>query len=134
MTPVPVVRLVLNDPSSRVLLLRRAGPDEVAAWCLPGGKIDYCETVEAAAARELAEETGLALERCRFLFYQDSLPFEEGGMHCINLYLECEAGGEVVLSEESVEWAWVGPADVGRYDIVFRNEVGLARYWGEAGA
>jgi ADP-ribose pyrophosphatase YjhB (NUDIX family) len=114
-----------------VLLLRRATPGAPATWCLPGGKVDYGETVEAAAARELAEETALRLNRCRFLFFQDSLPFEPGGMHCINFYLACEAAGEVVLNAESAGHAWIGSSDLATYNIVFRNDVGLKRFWEE---
>jgi ADP-ribose pyrophosphatase YjhB (NUDIX family) len=113
-----------------VLLLKRAEESQAGgAWCLPGGKVDYGETVEEAVARELMEETGLRLLSCRFLFYQDSPPDLEGGMHCINLYFECEAEGDVTLNAESVESTWVDRADAVRYEIVFRNGGGLRRYW-----
>ena len=41
---------------------------------MPGGKIDYGETVEQAARKELREETALECIAARFLFHQDSLP------------------------------------------------------------
>jgi len=128
--PVPVVRLLVPDSSGRVLILRRAlDSTDGGKWCLPGGKIDYGDTVEQAAIRELVEETGLRATRLRFLFYQDSLPPAPGRMHCINLYLECSAEGEVVLNEESTEAAWISPQDAPRYELSFRNDEGLARYW-----
>jgi len=131
--PVPVVRLIVPDASGRVLILRRA-PDSTdgGRWCLPGGKIDYGDTVEQAAIRELHEETSLRATHLRFLFYQDSLPPAPGQMHCINLYLECSAEGEVMLNEESVEAAWISREDVPRFELSFRNDDGLARYWAEA--
>jgi len=131
--PVPVVRLIVPDASGRVLILRRA-PDSTdgGRWCLPGGKIDYGDTVEQAAIRELHEETSLRATDLRFLFYQDSLPPAPGRMHCINLYLECAAEGKVVLNEESIEAAWISREDVPRFELSFRNDEGLARYWAEA--
>jgi 8-oxo-dGTP diphosphatase len=128
--PVPVVRLIVPDASGRVLILRRA-PDSTdgGRWCLPGGKIDYGDTVEQAAIRELQEETSLRATNLRFLFYQDSLPSAPGRMHCLNLYLECSVEGEVVLNEESVEAAWISREDVPHYELSFRNGEGLARYW-----
>lgn len=130
--PVPTVRLVIPDASGRVLILRRAaGSTAGGRWCLPGGKVDYGDTVEQSAARELAEETGLRAQNLRFLFYQDSLPPTPGTMHCINLYLECLVKGELVLNEESVEARYIGPEDLPRLSIAFRNNEGLARYWAE---
>jgi 8-oxo-dGTP diphosphatase len=43
----------------RVLLVRRADDD---SWCLPGGRVEFDESIEAAARREFAEETGRAVE------------------------------------------------------------------------
>jgi mutator protein MutT len=128
--PVPVVRLIVVDSAGRVLLLRRAADSTGGRrWCLPGGKVDYGDTVEQATARELLEETGLHARDLEFLFYQDSLPPAPGLMHCINFYFRCAAEGEVVLNEESTAAAWIGPSELGDYDVAFRNDEGLARYW-----
>ena len=98
-----------------------------------GRKIDRGETVEGAAARELLEETGLRLTGWRFLFYQDNLPQHPGGMHYLNLYLECETEGDLTLNAESIDCAWVAPADLADYTLVFRNDLGVMRYWAGRG-
>jgi len=128
------VRLIVSDRFGRVLILRRSdAAGDVASWCLPGGRVEYGETIKEAAARELHEETGLRLRRCRLLFDQDSPPLHPGGIHASNLYLECTAEGDVVLGAESVECAWIAPADLAGYAMVFRNGLGLVRYWTENG-
>jgi len=128
--PVPVARLIVKNDEGKVLILRRANSFHATGdWCLPGGKVDYGDTVEASAARELEEETALVSHSLRFLFYQDSLPPEPGEMHCINLYFECQASGDLVLNPESSGHAWIGPSDLNDYTIGFRNDLGLIRYW-----
>ncbi len=131
--PVPVVRLIVPDRSGRVLLLRRANTAYGAgAWCLPGGKVDYGETLAAAVAKELAEETSLRCISSRFLFHQDSLPAEPGAMHCINFYFECRVDGELRLNAESSESAWLHRDAMPGYEIAFRNDEALRRYWSES--
>ena len=57
-SPVPAVIAVLIH-EGRALLVRRANPPDAGLWGFPGGKIEYGETVRAAALRELLEETGV---------------------------------------------------------------------------
>jgi 8-oxo-dGTP diphosphatase len=57
--PVVAVGLVARDPSGRLLLVERAHPPHQGRWSLPGGRVEGGETIAAAAARELREETGL---------------------------------------------------------------------------
>lgn len=131
-SPVPTVRLIVPDASGRVLLIRRANAwYGEGRWCLPGGKVDYGETVEDAVARELQEETALELTRSRFLFYQDSPPRTSGQMHCINLYFECGVRGEIQLNDEADASTWVREDELSRYEVVFRNDDGLREYWKE---
>lgn len=128
--PVPIVRAIVLDPQGRALILRRRDTRyEDGAWCLPGGKVDYGDTVEQALARELKEETSLECTASRFLFYQDSLPGESGDMHCVNLYFTCEAHGDVSLNSESSEYTWIGPNELAEHRMVFGNDEGLCRYW-----
>ena len=134
-SPVPAVRLIVADDEGRVLVLRRANSDYgMGGWCLPGGKVDYGETVEDTVRKELQEETALVCKSARFLFFQDSLPLEPGRMHCINFYFECRVDGEIRLNDESSEAAWIRAEDLERFELVFRNDEGLKRYWSSPGS
>lgn len=128
--PAPVVRAIIMDFSSHVLLLKRANTGYgQGAWCLPGGKIDYGQTVAEALLREVREETALEVQSAEFLLLQDSLPPEPGGMHCLNLYFRCRAQGELRLNDESSAFAWVTADNLDDYDIAFRNDEALRAHF-----
>lgn len=127
--PIPCVRLIALDGHGRLLILRRAsGTFRGGGWTLPGGKIDYGESPDAAARRELLEETALEASDLRHLFWQDSPPVEPGSMHAITFYYECRVGGALALNRESEDKRWVTPDEALALDLEFRGGDGL-RQW-----
>jgi 8-oxo-dGTP diphosphatase len=56
----PVAADVIIEVGDRIVLIERKNPPP--GWALPGGFVDYGETVEQAAVREAREETALTVE------------------------------------------------------------------------
>ena len=57
--PAIAVDCAVFDSAGRLLLIRRKNPPFKDKYALPGGFVEYGETTEGAARRELLEETGL---------------------------------------------------------------------------
>lgn len=83
--PVPTVDIIIELEDGGIVLIERRNPP--AGWALPGGFVDYGETLEAAAAREAREETGLEVAGlCQFRAYSD--PNRDPRQHTItNVFL-----------------------------------------------
>lgn len=78
--PIPTVDIVIELPAGIVLIERKNAPD---GWALPGGFVDYGETLEAAAIREAKEETSLEV-RLLEQFYTYSDPSRDPRHHTIS--------------------------------------------------
>lgn len=62
--PVPTVDAIIEMPEGIVLIERK---NEPLGWALPGGFVDYGETLEQATVREALEETTLVISNLRLL-------------------------------------------------------------------
>ena len=65
--PFPTVDIIIENMAG-IVLIERANPP--FGWAIPGGFVDYGESLEDAARREALEETGLNIELlCQFHTY-----------------------------------------------------------------
>jgi len=100
--PFPTVDVVLIR-DGRVLLIHRRNPPE--GWALPGGFVDYGESAETAAARELLEETGLTATSLKLLgVYSD--PRRDPRFHTFGAVYLGEATGEVKAGDDAADARW----------------------------
>lgn len=63
----------VEGEARKLLLIKRKGPPFADCWALPGGFLDEGETLEQAACRELAEETGVVLQHMKQLHVFDAI-------------------------------------------------------------
>ena len=109
--PLTGVTLIpLLSDGSIVLVKRR----DTGEWGLPGGLIDWGETVESSAERELKEETGLNLLSIDRLIGVYSSPRRDPRMHSISISLAVTAEGLLQVGDtgEISQVKAFNPADI----------------------
>jgi len=114
-SPIPaVIAVVIHD--DRTLLVRRANPPDAGLWGFPGGKIEFGETVRAAAIRELLEETGVQAEAQDVITTLDILVPDPSGalhQHYILIAVRCRwISGVPVAGDDALEAGWFPVADL----------------------
>ncbi len=98
--PAPTVDAVILLPGDRVVLVRRRNPPH--GWAIPGGFVDEGERLDRAAAREAAEETGLAVSLVeQFHAYSD--PARDPRRHTISTVYLATAAGEPRGGDDAAE-------------------------------
>ena len=123
--------VVIKD--NHVLLCRRGKPPGVGTWTLPGGAQDVGETCEAAARRELMEETALTVGDLHFCAYVDTIRRDESGRvrfhYTILDFAARWNGGEPVAGSDVSEVHWASMDGLEPYDLWSEAHriIGIAR-------
>ena len=95
--PLTGVTLIPLLTDGRIVLVKRRDTGE---WGLPGGLIDWGETVESSAERELKEETGLNLLTIDRLIGVYSSPRRDPRMHSISISLAVTVEGALLVEDK----------------------------------
>ena len=110
----PAAAVALFDGDGRILLLRRKDNDK---WTMPGGTMDFGESLGQCAVREVREETGFDIEISGLIgTYTDPnvlIAYSDGEVRqeFTLVYAGKIKGGELRIDHESKEAIWVSIAD-----------------------
>ena len=109
---IGVSALVRRD--GKVLLVRRGRPPAAGLWSLPGGKVEFGERLEAAAIREIREETGIDIEGLARIDMAEIITRDNAGAvdwHAVLVVFSGRyVGGEVRAGDDAAEARWVTSA------------------------
>lgn len=86
--PMLTVDVIVRNDAGRILLVDRS--TEPLGWALPGGKVEYGETLREAASREVLEETGLRVSIGERIDLRDS-PSRDPRHHFVSIIFTAQA-------------------------------------------
>ncbi len=100
LNPLPTVDIIIELAGRGLVLIKRKNVPR--GWALPGGFVDYGESLEQAARREAREETGLAVELTGQLHtYSD--PSRDARRHTISTVFTARASGTPMAADDAEE-------------------------------
>ena len=112
---------VVHGPQGKMLLMQR-GPrskNEAGTWTIPGGAVEYGETMAAAVVREIREELGVEVRVLRQYGCADHIMPKEG-QHWVSTIFECEiVDGEPKIMEpgKCAALGWFGREEIGQLPL-----------------
>ncbi|WP_460865918.1 NUDIX domain-containing protein [Nocardioides pakistanensis] len=116
---VPCVGAVVHDADGRILLVRRGQEPAQGRWSVPGGRVEAGEADAAATAREVLEETGLAVS-VHELVGTVERDAPDGSVYAISDY-RCRLSPDAdpasaVAGDDAAEVGWFTPDEVRALD------------------
>lgn len=105
LNPIPTVDIICYNDDEELLLIMRK--NEPVGWALPGGFIDYGEPAQDAAARELAEETGIHIKSSELTLsgvYSD--PRRDPRQHTLSITYSAQTKLNPQASDDAADARW----------------------------
>jgi 8-oxo-dGTP diphosphatase len=98
----------------RILLVRRARSPTKGFYSLPGGRVEFGESLHSALHREVDEETALKIDIVGLAGWREVLPGAAGSGHYLIMSFAARwTSGEPVLNDELDDFQWTAPDALG---------------------
>ena len=117
---IPKVNAIILDNKTRILLLKRSQSNRTfkGKWQLPGGKIEFGETVEQAIIREIQEELSCKLLNVVLTCVTTcQIEINDVQAHLVDISFKANIAGNIKLSEEHDAFEWVSLNQALTYDL-----------------
>ncbi len=116
--PRTTVGALVTNPDDEVLIVKTT--KWRGQWGVPGGKVEWGETLEEALVREFQEEVGLHLREIHFALIQEAIfdpQFYQNDHFIMINYYAMSLETTIIPNEEIEEWTWLSPQATLHYPL-----------------
>lgn len=126
--PVTAVSIIPRLQNGQIVLVKRR---DTQRWSLPGGIVDWGQTLTETVHRELNEETGLSVIEMGRLVGIYSAPDRDPRMHSICVAIEAQVAGELCIQDmaEIADVQAFEPDDIPQDQLSHDHSRQLQDYW-----
>ncbi len=118
--PRPAIGAVVFK-DNRVLLVQRGRPPAQGQWAIPGGNIQLGESLQAAAEREILEETGITIKATEPVYTFDAIVRDDNGQiqyHYVIVDLAADyVKGELAPGDDAADARWVTAEELATLNV-----------------
>lgn len=125
--------IVVRDGA--LLLVQRGTAPGLGKWAVPGGRVEFGETVRETVSREVKEETGLTVEVGEFAGWVERIGDEGSHFVILDFYARPDPPDQTLVpGDDAADALWVPLAEVRTVDLVdglldFLREIGSLDSW-----
>ena len=130
--PAVGIGVLIFDDQNRVLLGKRIASHGISSWAPPGGHLEFGETFEECAIREVEEETGLKVKKADFYCLTNDI-FKQDGKHYISIFMKIDLPYNQsvcnIEPDKIEEWKWFSLNDLpDQLFVSFQNLINNQMY------
>ena len=111
---------------NRVLLVRRGKQPAKGDWAIPGGRVELGESMQAAAAREVLEETGISIKPGELIYYFETIQPDQNGKiqfhYIIFDFMATYLTGEPNPQDDALDARWIAPTEIHAFGLNQRTQ------------
>ena len=115
-----------------VLLVKRGNAPFRGMWCIPGGRVQFGESLQHAAEREILEETGITIKARQPVYTFEIIEAEDTdqAVHYVVIDLEAEyLSGDINPGDDALDARWFGKMEIGQEKVQLLTQNFLKRWW-----
>jgi 8-oxo-dGTP diphosphatase len=116
--PLIGVGVVVFNEQEEILLIKRGKEPHFGRWMVPGGTLEWGETLEQAAIREVREETGIEIVIEAFVEVIEAISSGEPGFHYVIMdYAGRAVSGSLAAASDALDAVWAADGSLSEYDL-----------------
>jgi len=124
-----VVAACLGEKDGKFLLAKEKVESGKQMWLIPGGSVEFGETIEHAAVREVKEETNLDVEIVRLVDFRQSIHVQYDYHSVIFFFHAMPVSDELRLAEEILEARYFTKQEIKELDLVYSAKWFFSQYF-----
>ena len=113
-----VISSVVLKKDNKILLVKEMLENNEDCWIFPGGGVDFGETIEDAAVREVKEELGIDVEIKKFLFFKEAI-YPKYNYHTVIFFFLAEPiNNEIKTIEQILDVGYFSNDEIKKLNLV----------------